>query len=98
MGNGLTDNEDIIVMLEKQLGIDCAGGVRMKEERAGKYTVKWHGIKDKSGVLHPPDQLPEEMIDSIVNVILKEAAIKLIPVNLNKDRVVYAKKIKEFVK
>lgn len=77
-------------MLEKQFGIDCAGGVRMEEERVGKYTVRWHGIKNESGVLYPPGQLPEDAINLIVNVILQEA-VKMVPVALNKDRVVSAK-------
>lgn len=47
----------------------------MKEEKIGKYTVRWHGIKDESGVLYPPGQLPKEVINTIVNIILKEIAI-----------------------
>jgi hypothetical protein len=49
--------------------------MRMKEEKIGKYTVRWHGIKDESGVLYPPGQLPKEAINTIVNIILKEIAI-----------------------
>lgn len=76
-------------MLEKQFGIDCAGGVRMKEERVGKYTVRWHGIKNESGVLHSPGQLPEDVKNSIINVILQETVIniKMMPVDLNKDSI-----------
>lgn len=77
-------------MLEKQLGIDYAGGVRMKEERVGKYIVRWHGIKNESGVLYPPAELPEDARNSIVNVILQEA-VKMMPVDRKQDRVVYAK-------
>jgi basic membrane lipoprotein Med (substrate-binding protein (PBP1-ABC) superfamily) len=70
------------VILEKQLFIDCIGGVRMRIEKVGKYTIRWHGIKE-NGVLYSPEQIPESIKKNIQNVIwdVITPQIKEIPVN-----------------
>ncbi|SFL33117.1 hypothetical protein [Pelosinus propionicus] len=47
----------------------------MIEEKKGKYIVRWHGVKDKKNKMYSPEQVPRDMIDSIIHIILEETAI-----------------------
>lgn len=47
----------------------------MNEEKKGKYIVRWHGVKDENDRMYSPDQLPKDMVDLIIDVILEETAI-----------------------
>lgn len=47
----------------------------MNEEKKGKYIVRWHGVKDENDRMYSPDQLPKDMVDLIIDIILEETAI-----------------------
>jgi basic membrane lipoprotein Med (substrate-binding protein (PBP1-ABC) superfamily) len=40
----------------------------MRTEKVGKYTIRWHGIKE-NGVLYSPEQIPEHIKKNIANVV-----------------------------
>lgn len=56
------------------------GGVRMREEKVGKYIIRWHGIKENE-ILYPPEQIPEQIVKNIENVVWGT----LVPQILNED-------------
>jgi len=48
----------------------------MRTEKVGKYTIRWHGIKE-NGILYPPEQIPEHIVRNIASVIWEVLATQI---------------------